>query len=83
MHLDISSDLLFKSFCCSGKVIIAIFTSKQRIHHFELLLQAGGDFLIFHDISGVSWFLPFRSHKYFDSAMLCAYFLLVNGNLCE
>ena len=34
----ISSDLLFKSFCFSGKVLIAIFSSKQRIHRFELLL---------------------------------------------
>ena len=63
--------------------MIATFSSKQRIHRFELLLLAGADFLIFHDIYGVSWFLSFRSHKYFESAVLCAYFLLVNDNLCE
>ena len=41
------------------------------------------DFLIFHDISGMSSFLSFRFHKYFDSAVLCVYFLLTNDNLCE
>ena len=41
------------------------------------------DFLIFHDISGMSWFLSFRSHKYFDSAVLCVYFLVMNDNLYE
>ena len=43
--------------------MIAIFSSKQRIHCFELLLWAGADFFVFHDISGMSWFLSFRSHK--------------------
>ena len=44
-------------------------------------MYAGADLTIFQDISGVC-FLSLQSHTYFESAVLCAYFLLLNENLC-
>ena len=41
-------------------------------------MYAGADLTIFQDISGVCLILSLQSHTYFESAVLCAYFLLLN-----
>ena len=62
---------------------MAIFSSRQSTHLFEVLLvYAGADLMDFQDISGVCLILSLQSHTYFESAVLCAYFLLLNENLC-
>ena len=49
---------------------------------FEVFVYAGADLMIFQDISGVCLTLSLQSHTYFERAVLCAYFLLLNENLC-
>ena len=49
---------------------------------FEVFVYAGADFVIFQDISGVCLALSLQSHTYFERAVLFAYFLLFNENLC-
>ena len=61
---------------------MAIFSSRQSTHLFGVLVYAGADLTIFQDISGVCLILSLQSHTYFESAVLCAYFLLLNENLC-
>ena len=41
-----SSDLLFRSLCCSGYVMMASFSCKQSMHLFVVLLYAGACFKI-------------------------------------
>ena len=41
-----SSDLLFRSLCCSGYVMMASFSCKQIMHLFVVLLYAGACFRI-------------------------------------
>ena len=60
---------------------MAIFSSRQSTV-FEVLVYAGADLTIFQDISGVCLILSLQSHTYFESAVLCAYFLLLNENFC-
>ena len=61
---------------------MAIFSSGQSMHLFMVLVYAGADLMIVHDISRVCLILSLQSHTYFESAVLCAYFLLLNENLC-
>ena len=61
---------------------MAIFSSRQSTHLLEVLMYAGADLTIFQDISGVCLILSLQSHTYFESAVLCAYFLLLNENVC-
>ena len=55
---------------------MAIFSSGQSTHLFEVLVYAGADLTIFQDISGVCLILCLQSHTYFESAVLCAYFFV-------
>ena len=57
---------------------MAIFSSRQSMHLFEVLVYAGADLLIFQDISEFS----LESRTYFERAVLSAYLLLVKENLC-
>ena len=57
---------------------MAIFSSRQSMHLFEVLVYAGADLMIFQDVSRVCLILSLQSHTYFESAVLCAYFLLLN-----
>ena len=61
---------------------MAIFSSRQSVHLFEVFVYAGADLMIFQDISRVCLTLFLQSHTYFERAVLCAYFLLLNKNLC-
>ena len=53
---------------------MAIFSSRQSMHLFEVLVYADADL-------GVCLILFLQSHTYFESAVLCAYFLLLNENV--
>ena len=61
---------------------MAIFSSRQSMHLFEVLVYAGKDLMIFQDISVVCLVLSLEPHMYVERAVLCAYPLLVKGNLC-
>ena len=50
---------------------MAIFSSRQSTHLFEVLVYAGADLTIFQDISGICLILSLQSHTYFESAVLC------------
>ena len=48
------------------------------MHHlFEVFV-----YVIFQDISSFCLALSLQFHTYFERAVLCAYFLLLNENLC-
>lgn len=72
------ADLLLKSLFSSGKVIIDIFSSGQRLHYFELLFKL----LLLFFLSMlllVCFALCFlRFHIYFESVVLCENFSLLN-----
>ena len=61
---------------------MAIFSSRQSVHLFEVFVYAGADLMIFQDILGICLTLSLQSHAHFERAVLCAYFLLLNENLC-
>ena len=46
-------------------MMISIFSSKQKIDYFEILLSAGSDVLIVYDIYGVGFFCYFFGREYF------------------
>ena len=59
-----------------------MFSSRQSIPLFKVFVYAGAELMIFQDISGVCLSLSLQSHTYFERAILCTYFLLLNENLC-
>ena len=66
-----SSDLLFRSLCCSGYVMMASFSCKQSMHLFVVLLYAGACFRIDHDIlGGPLLFLSLVDQTNFDREVL-------------
>ena len=78
-----SSDLLFRSLCCSGYVMMASFSCKQSMHLFVVLLYAGVCFRIDHDIlGGALLFLSLVDQTNFDKEVLCSCFRLLTVCLC-
>lgn len=67
---------LFSNLGRSAKVNIIILTSRQ-----SLLFLTDIDFIIFHYISGVIWFLVFISQICLESIMLFAYLLFIKDIL--